>query len=131
MARGLDLRQVTAEHITGELVRHPANVARGMLSVLRSIFRALERERLIFLNPTAALLLSAGVHLPRPLPSYRLAGAPERPDGPAARLIIGLVAIHAVRASEVARLDLADPDLTCRHWPCVGARACTSSTSTT
>ena len=37
--------------------------------------------------------------------------APWTGDGPAARLIVGLVAIHAVRAAEVARLDLADPDL--------------------
>ncbi|WP_405904803.1 hypothetical protein OG742_00790 [Streptomyces sp. NBC_00828] len=43
--------------------------------------------------------------------SDRLAGALDRLDGPAARLIVGLVAIHAVRAVEVARLDLADPDL--------------------
>ncbi|MFD5934743.1 hypothetical protein [Streptomyces sp. NPDC060333] len=45
------------------------------------------------------------------MPSDRLAGALERLDGPAARLIVGLVAIHAVRAAEVARLDLADLDL--------------------
>ncbi|MDX2395221.1 hypothetical protein NJL88_35250 [Streptomyces sp. DK15] len=110
-AVGLDLRQVTAQHITSELARHPGNVARGLLSVLRSIFGALKQERLIFLNPTAGLQLPAGVHLPRPLPSDRLAGALDRLDGPAARLIVGLVAIHAVRAAEVARFDLADPDL--------------------
>ncbi|WP_329266740.1 hypothetical protein [Streptomyces sp. NBC_01451] len=110
-AAGLDLRQVTADHITSELARHQGNVARGLLSVLRSIFRALKQERLIFLNPTAGLQLPAGVHLPRPLSSDRLAGALDRLGGPAARLIVGLVAIHAVRAVEVARLDLADPDL--------------------
>ncbi|MFI8489426.1 hypothetical protein [Streptomyces rubrogriseus] len=110
-AAGLDLRQVTADHIASELGRHQGNVARGLLSVLRSIFRALKQERLIFLNPTAGLQLPAGVHLPRPLSSDRLAGALDRLDGPAARLIVGLVAIHAVRAVEVARLDLADPDL--------------------
>jgi hypothetical protein len=38
-AAGLDLRQVTADHITSELARHQGNVARGLLSVLRSIFR--------------------------------------------------------------------------------------------
>jgi site-specific recombinase XerC len=113
-AAGLDLRQITADHVTSELARHQGNVARGLLSVLRSIFRALKQERLIFLNPTAGLQLPAGVHLPRPLSSDRLAGALDRLDGPAARLIVGLVAIHAVRAVEVARLDLADPDLSRR-----------------
>ncbi|WP_329274106.1 hypothetical protein [Streptomyces sp. NBC_00691] len=108
---GLELRQVTAEHITSELARHAGSIARGLLSVLRGIFRALKQERTIFMDPTAGLQLPAGVHLPRPLPTDRLAGALERLDGPAARLIVGLVAIHAVRAAEVARLDLADADL--------------------
>ncbi|MDX2525733.1 hypothetical protein [Streptomyces europaeiscabiei] len=110
-AAGLDLRQITADQITAELARHRSNVARGLLGVLRSIFRALKQERLIFRNPTAGLQQPAGVHLPRPLSSDRLTGVLDRLDGPAARLIVGLVAIHAVRAVEVARLGLADPDL--------------------
>ncbi|MFE4996473.1 hypothetical protein ACFRH4_35165 [Streptomyces mirabilis] len=110
-AAGLDLRQVTTDHITSELARHQGNVARGLLTVLRSIFRALKQERMIFRNPTAGLQQHAGVHLPRPLSSDRLAGILDQLDGPTARLIVGLVAIHAVRAVEVARLDLADPDL--------------------
>ncbi|MCL7429843.1 hypothetical protein [Streptomyces sp. YS415] len=130
-AAGLDLRQVTADHITSELARHQGNVARGLLSVLRSIFRALKQERLIFLNPTAGLQLPAGVHLPRPLSSDRLAGALDRLDGPAARLVVGLVAIHAVRAVEVARLALATPTSPAGHWRCAGVKASTSSTSTT
>ncbi|MDX3697453.1 hypothetical protein PV726_46110 [Streptomyces europaeiscabiei] len=110
-AAGLDLRQVTAGHIESELARYQGNVARGLLGVLRSIFRALKQERVIFRNPTAGLRQRAGVHLPRPLSSDRLAGVLDRLDGPAARLIVGLVAIYAVRAVEVARLALSDPDL--------------------
>lgn len=111
---GQDLRQITADHIQAELARHQGNVAHGLLSVLRSIFRALKQERVIFHNPTAGMRLPAGTHLPLPLSSDRLAGALDRLDGPAARLIVGLVAIHAVRAVEVARLDLADADLSRR-----------------
>ncbi|GAQ65333.1 hypothetical protein [Streptomyces scabiei] len=110
-AAGLDLRQVTASHIETELARHQGNVARGLLGVLRSMFRALKQERVIFRNPTARLQQHAGVHLPRPLSSDHLAGILDQLDGPAARLIVGLVAIHAVRAVEVARLGLTDPDL--------------------
>ncbi|MFF7602974.1 hypothetical protein [Streptomyces mirabilis] len=110
-AAGMDLRQITTDHIQAELDRHQGNVARGLLSVLRSIFRALKQERLIFRNPTAGLQAPAAVHLPLPIASDQLAGALDRLDGHAARLIVGLVAIHAVRAVEVARLDLADPDL--------------------
>ncbi|WP_327695741.1 hypothetical protein [Streptomyces sp. NBC_00459] len=110
-AAGLDLRQVTAGHIESELARYQGNVARGLLGVLRSIFRALKQERVIFRDPTAGLHRRVGVHLPRPLSSDRLAGVLDQLDGPAARLIVGLVAIHAVRAVEVARLGLSDPDL--------------------
>ncbi|UOB07638.1 hypothetical protein MQE23_00375 [Streptomyces sp. HP-A2021] len=110
-AAGEDLRQLTADDVRAELARHQGNVARGLLSVLRSIFRALKQEQLIFRNPTAGIQASAGVHLPLPPSSDRLAGALDRLDGPASRLIVGLVAIHAVRAVEVARLDLADADL--------------------
>ncbi|MGW7757361.1 hypothetical protein ACWGK6_38605 [Streptomyces violaceusniger] len=94
-----------------ELARHQGHVARGLLSVLPSIFRDLKQERQILHKPMAGLQQPAGMHLPRPLSGDRLAGALNRLDGPAARLIVGLVAIHAVRAVEVARLDLADPDL--------------------
>jgi hypothetical protein len=60
------------------------------------------------------LRLPAGTHLPLPLSRDRLPPALDRLDGPAARLIVGLAAIHAVRAVEVARLDLADANLTHR-----------------
>ncbi|MEV5455253.1 hypothetical protein AB0L31_35560, partial [Streptomyces sp. NPDC052535] len=108
---GEHLRQITADDVRAELSRHQGNVARGLLSVLRSIFRALKQEQLIFRNPTAGIQASAGVHLPLRLSSDRLTGVLDRLDGPASRLIVGLVAIHAVRAVEVARLDLADADL--------------------
>ncbi|RSO06929.1 hypothetical protein DMH18_26105 [Streptomyces sp. WAC 06783] len=111
---GKDLRQITGDDLRTELDRHPGNNARGMLSVLRNIFRALKQEQVIFHNPATGMQASAGVHLPLPLPSDRLAGALDRLNGPAARLIVGLVAIHAVRAAEVARLDRTDADLTRR-----------------
>ncbi|MFJ2595110.1 hypothetical protein [Streptomyces erythrochromogenes] len=108
---GLDLRQITPDHIRAELARHSPGAACGMLSALRSVFRALRQERLIFRDLTTVLQASGGVHLPLPLPSDRLAGILDDLDGPAARLIVGLVAIHAVRAVEVARLALDDIDL--------------------
>ncbi|WP_037684526.1 hypothetical protein [Streptomyces griseus] len=65
-------------------------MARGLLSVLRSIFRALKQEQLIFRNPTSGIQASAGVHLPLSLSSDRPAGALDRLDGLASRLIVGL-----------------------------------------
>jgi hypothetical protein len=107
-----DLRRITADDLRAELARHQGNVARGLLSVLRSIFRALKQEQLIFRNPTAGIQAPAGVHLPLLCPATDSPGPPlDRLDGPAARLVVGLVAIHAVRAVEVARLDLTDAGL--------------------
>ncbi|MEV8071617.1 hypothetical protein [Streptomyces pseudogriseolus] len=113
-AAGKDLRQITNKDIQTELDRHRGNVARGLLNALRSIFRALKQERLIFHVPTAGLKAPAAVDLPRLLSSDRLAGALDRLDGPRARLIVGLVAIHAVHAVEVARLLLTDVNLKTR-----------------
>ncbi|MFK4547268.1 hypothetical protein RKD29_006864 [Streptomyces tendae] len=110
-AAGKDLRQITSKDIQTELDRHRGNAARGLLNALRSIFRALKQERLIFHVPTVGLKAQATVNLPRPLSSDRLAGALDRLDGPRARLIVGLVAIHAIHAVEVARLLLTDVDL--------------------
>jgi len=110
-AAGKDLRQITSKDIQTELDRHRGNVARGLLNALRSIFRALKQERLIFHVPTAGLKAPSAVDLPRSLSCDRLAGALDRLDEPRARLIVGLVAIHAIHAVEVARLLLTDVNL--------------------
>ncbi|MEU9992923.1 hypothetical protein AB0E10_40340 [Streptomyces sp. NPDC048045] len=110
-AAGMDLRQITSDDIQAELDKRQGNVARGLFSVLRSVLRTLKHERLIFHNPTAGMQAAAGTQLPLPLSSDRLAGALDRLNGPAARLIVGQVAIHAVHAVEVARLGLAHADL--------------------
>ncbi|MFB7270685.1 hypothetical protein [Streptomyces sp. NPDC056244] len=110
-AAGLDLRQVTADHVRTELAARQGNRARGVHNVLRSLFRALKQERILFANPTTGLSLTTPVPLPAPLPSDRLHGALERLGTPFARLIVALVAIHGMRATEVARLHLTDPDL--------------------
>ncbi|MEU1367472.1 hypothetical protein ABZ454_15190 [Streptomyces sp. NPDC005803] len=108
---GKDLRQITREDVQTQLDRYQGNVYRGLLSVLRSIFRALKQERLIFSNPTAGLKAPGSADLPRSLSSDRLAGILDRLDGPRDRLIVGLVAIHAIHAMEVARLLLTDVNL--------------------
>nr|WP_241269263.1 hypothetical protein [Streptomyces chrestomyceticus] len=83
---GKDLRQIAGDDLGTELDRHPDNIAREMRSVLRNSFRALKQEQVIFHNLTTAMQASVGVHLP--LPSDRLAGALDRLNEPAARLIV-------------------------------------------
>ncbi|MCX5238925.1 hypothetical protein OG824_27355 [Streptomyces prunicolor] len=110
-AAGLDLRQITTGHIRAELTVRKGNQARGLHNVLRSVFGALKQERIASANPLTGLSLTTPVRLPVPLPSDRLRGAFERLDAPAARLIVALVAIHGLRAIDVARLQLDDADL--------------------
>ena len=127
----MDLRQVTADHIKGELARHQGNVARGLLSVLRSIFRALKQERLTFLNPTAGLQLPAGVHLPRPLSSDRLAEAWTGWSVPphASSSVWSPSTPCVPRRSPGSTWPT--PTSPAGHWRCAGVRASGSSTSTT
>ncbi|MGW5367466.1 tyrosine-type recombinase/integrase [Streptomyces sp. NPDC004009] len=108
---GLDLRQITAEHIRTELNQRQGSQARAVHHVLRSVFAALKQEKVVFHNPTLGISLTTAVPVPTPLPSDRLRGLLDRLDGPRARLTVGLVAVHGVRPLEVTRLRLDDLDL--------------------
>ncbi len=77
------LRQITGKDIQTELDRHRGNVARGLLNALRSIFRALKQERLIFHVPTAGLKAPAAVDLPLPCPATASPGHWTASMGPA------------------------------------------------
>ncbi|MGW0412833.1 hypothetical protein ACWERI_12465 [Streptomyces collinus] len=108
---GLDLRQITAEHIRTELNQRQGSQARALHHVLRSVFAALKQEKVVFHNPTLGISLTTAVPVPTPLPSDRLRGLLDRLDGPRARLTVGLVAVHGVRPLEVTRVRLDDLDL--------------------
>ncbi|MFI0366797.1 hypothetical protein ACH35V_02890 [Actinomadura sp. 1N219] len=90
------------------LTGHPAN---DRLTALRSLFRALEQERLIFRDPTRGFMLAAIVRLPTPIPTDRQRGLIDRATGPLAKLVVALVAVHGLGKREVAELRLADLDL--------------------
>ncbi|UUV32314.1 tyrosine-type recombinase/integrase [Amycolatopsis roodepoortensis] len=108
---GLDMRQITATHIREELARRHGSQARDLHHVLRTLFAALKQERLVFHNPMARISLSTPVRVPAPLPSDRLRGLLDEVDGPRARLLVALVAVHGLRPLEVTRLRLDDLDL--------------------
>jgi integrase len=108
---GLDLRQITTDRARTALMAQQGHQARGIHNALRSVFRALKQQRIVFTNPMTGLSLTTPVRLPAPLPSDRLHGALERLDTPSARLIVALVAIHGLKVVDVARLQLDDADL--------------------
>jgi integrase len=78
---------------------------------LRSIFRALRRERLVFANPCAGISVTRSEALPAGLPSDRLASVLDRVGSPVARLAVALACVHAVQPAELRRLMMADLDL--------------------
>jgi integrase len=105
-----DPRQITKEHIEEVLKPLRGSAARGVHVGLRSLFRALRRERLIFRDPARTVSLSIARHLPTPLPSDRLRGLLNKVPEVRDRLMVALVAVHALTAGDLRRLLLEDLD---------------------
>jgi integrase len=105
------LREITPAEIHHAMSGLIGNPASDRLTALRSLFRALKQERLIFRNPTRGISQPATVSLPAPVATDRLRGLIERADGAMAQLMVALVAIHALGPRELTRLRLAELDL--------------------
>jgi len=105
------LREVTPQHIEAAMSGLTGHSANDRLTALRSIFRALKQERLIFRDPSRGFTLAAIVRLPASIPTDRLRGLIDRADGPLAKLVVALIAIHGLGKREVTELLLADIDL--------------------
>ncbi|MCX5604855.1 hypothetical protein OOK29_42690 [Streptomyces phaeochromogenes] len=78
------------------------------LYALRSLFKALKRERVIFHDPARAIRASRRVVVPRPVPSDRLAGLIDRTPTPVGKVAVALVAIHALGAHAIREALLTD-----------------------
>jgi hypothetical protein len=109
--RYTSLREVTRHDILDAIDARHGPVIQHRIVALRSLFRALRQERVIFRDPTRGVSLPAPARLPQPLPPDRLAGLLNRASSPAARLVVALVAIHAVPEADLVRLQAADLDL--------------------
>jgi hypothetical protein len=105
------LREITRDDIQAALGARPPVTARNLLPALRSLFRALRQERVIFRDPTRGITLSAMRRLPVPIPTDQLRGLIDRTDGPMSKLIVTLIAIHALGKKETALLLTKDLDL--------------------
>ncbi|RVX39116.1 hypothetical protein EDD27_1458 [Nonomuraea polychroma] len=105
------LREIVADDVRAVLGETQAHTARNRHTALRSLFRALKQERLIFRDPACRVSLPKVQVLPVPIPSDRLRGLVDRAHGPQARLVVALIAVHALGVGEVTHLRLADLDL--------------------
>jgi hypothetical protein len=105
------LREVTRHDILDAIDARHGPVIQHRIVALRSLFRALRQERVVFRDPTRGISLPAPARLPQPLPADQVARLLNRADGPAARLAVALVAIHAVPEVDLVRIQAADLDL--------------------
>ncbi|MFC9431822.1 hypothetical protein [Streptomyces sp. NPDC056987] len=99
------LREVDADR-----VKEASDDADGatVLCALRSLFKALKRERVIFHDPARTVSASQRVVVPRPVPSDRLAGLIDRSPTPVGRVAVALAAIHALGAHAIRGALLTD-----------------------
>ena len=109
------LREITRDDIHAALDERPPVTARNLLPALRSLFRALKQERIIFRDPTRAVTLPAMRRLPVPIPADQLRGLIDRAESPMAKLIVALIAIHGLGKKETTRLLLDDLNLSTGH----------------
>jgi len=113
--RVTSLREITRDDIRAALDERPPVSARNLLPALRSLFRALKQERIIFRDPTRAVTLPAMRRLPVPIPADQLRGLIDRAENPMAKLIVALIAIHGLGKKETTRLLLDDLNMSTGH----------------
>ncbi|MGW5650622.1 hypothetical protein [Streptomyces humi] len=106
-----DLRAITRSDVETALQPKRGHAAVSLATALRSLFRALKREKLIFRNPARSVSTASAVTLPRPLPDDRLQGALDRMPSVRNQLTFVLAAVHALSSHDQRHLLLDDLDL--------------------
>ncbi|MGW3931127.1 hypothetical protein ACWECC_23920 [Streptomyces microflavus] len=105
------LREVTAEDITEAIELRQGAPARTIHIALRSVFKALRQERLVFHDPARGVTFGSLQNLPQSVPSDILQGLLVHAVTALDRFIIGLVAVHALPGHEITQLRLNDLNL--------------------
>jgi hypothetical protein len=111
-ARYQSLRQVTSDDITAQLqpLAGPTRLLVG--TVMRSLFKTLKTQRVIFTNPTAGLELRRQPPPPAlALDPTRRAGLLDQLHHPDRRLVVLLAGVHALRPHQIRVLAVDDVDL--------------------
>ena len=106
--RYVTLRQVTRDDVLAAIKPEHGPDIHHRIVALRSLFKALRQEKVIFADPCRGISLPKKEMPPRPLSSDRLAGLLDKVDGPAARLMTALIANHALSGSETVTLLIED-----------------------
>jgi hypothetical protein len=105
------LREITRDDVEAALGRHPGARAHNLLPALRSLFRALKQEKIIFRDPTSGITMRTMQRLPAPIPTDQLRGLIDRAGTSLAKATVALIAIHALGKKETTLLLAEDLDL--------------------
>ncbi|GAA1323803.1 hypothetical protein GCM10009647_058900 [Streptomyces sanglieri] len=105
------LREITKDQVEDAVDAVSGYARRGLATALRSLFRALKRERVIFRNPARDLPVGAIKGIPKSIPSDLLMGLLDRATTPLGRLVLTLAAVHALPGKEIRTLHTTGLDL--------------------
>ncbi|WP_428949808.1 site-specific integrase [Streptomyces sp. cg35] len=105
-----NLRAVTHDHITRAITELTGFPAQARSVALRSLFRALKREGLLFQDPARHIPVPAARTLPKPLHEDQLRGALRQIPAVRAQLTFVLAAVHALTVHDQRGLLMDDLD---------------------
>ncbi|MFV5997456.1 hypothetical protein ACNPQM_34980 [Streptomyces sp. NPDC056231] len=105
------LRKITTDHIEAVVSGLSGRERLQVAVSLRSLFKALKRERMVFRDPTRQLSVGHLKGLPQSVRSDLLAGLMGHAKSPLSRLVIALVAVHALPGEELRTVRTTDLNL--------------------
>ena len=105
------LREISRNDIEQAVGPLSGHARRTLATCLRSLFKTLKRERVIFRDPTRYLPVGDLKAIPRAVPSDVLAGLLSSARTPLARLVIAFVAVHALGGNEMRSILATDLNL--------------------
>ncbi|MFF2518894.1 hypothetical protein [Streptomyces sp. NPDC058086] len=105
------LREITKNQVEDAVHGVSGYARRGLATALRSLFRALKRERVIFRNPARDLPVGDIKGIPKSIPSDLLMGLLDQATTPLGRLVVALAAVHALPGKEIRTLHITGLDL--------------------
>jgi hypothetical protein len=105
------LREITQHQVEDAVNGVSGHARRQLAIVLRTLFRSLKRQRVIFRDPARNLHVGDLKGIPRSLPSDLLAGLLDHAATPLGRLTVALAAVHAVSGHHIRTIRTADVDL--------------------
>jgi hypothetical protein len=105
------LREITQQQAEDAVNALSGHARRQLAIVLRSLFRSLKRQRVVFRDPARNLPVGDLKGMPRSVPSDLLAGLLDHAATPLGRLTVALAAVHAVSGHDMRTIRTADVDL--------------------